>query len=127
MPVGAFQADAFQSNAFQAGEVSLVAFDYSLGSPVFATPGRSVRPQHAPNYVGSPVYAACNTVVTLVSVPNYVLGSPVFGAPSAPISRTDGTELHSPSPVLVHRRSASQFLTANAYSLKPDVPTRPRR
>src|SRR5262245_44609912 len=34
---GAFQTNAFQGNAFQTG-VNLVAGDYSLGRPIFATP-----------------------------------------------------------------------------------------
>lgn len=102
---GAFQATphAFQDNAFQAG-VTIVAGDYSLGSPSFASPTIQIKyPLSVNAYItGPPSFATpiCGTAFILIHVNSYSLGSPSFALPSL---------------------RSSQFLHANAYTLGPPL------
>jgi len=81
----AFQINAFQNNAFQTG-VLLVAGDYALASPSFATPPLVETYEFtAPAFVlGSPSIASPTLHVTslVITIPPYSLGSPAFAAPS---------------------------------------------
>lgn len=80
----AFQANAFQNDAFQTG-VMLVAADFSLGSPAFATPTIKINYQFlAPAYsLGSPSFATPTlaTAFIVLTVNGYSLGSPTFSSP----------------------------------------------
>src|SRR5262245_8178194 len=86
--IPAFQATphSFQDNAFQSG-VILVAGDYSLGSPSFATPtllqnfhlSASSYTLGAPDFAQPPLHAF--TVLYTLNANPYSLGSPVFVAP----------------------------------------------
>src|SRR5215471_7380864 len=123
----AFQASAFQNNAFQAG-VSLVGATYSLGSPAFATP--ALHAKHAltvaASYtLGAPVFPT-PALTWRNPVNPYTLGSPSFATPAFSIkyALTVATySLGSPvfaKPVLT---SVSTFtpLHANPYSLGSPV------
>jgi len=81
VPTPAFQQNAFQGNAFQTGHQYLVAGDYSLGSPSFATPAVGQVVTAAAYSLGSPSFATPVVgVPTLVFHVNpYSLGSPTFG------------------------------------------------
>lgn len=101
----AFQATphAFQDNAFQAG-VQLVAANYSLGPPTYATPALSFNYHlSASSYsLGPPVYAtpvlsAFSNLVPL-HANNYSLGAPTYGTATL---------------------RASQKLTALSFSVGP--------
>jgi hypothetical protein len=85
----AFQGNAFQQSAFQTG-TQLVAANYDLGSPSFATPALGSKYNlHALTYsLGSPAFAAppvssypSGAVYHLVANP-WAVGSPVFALPA---------------------------------------------
>jgi len=82
-----FQATAFQGNAFQSG-VALVAANYSLGSPIFATPLITLKLVFSATAyaLGSPAFAT-PTLATATSIRHlnanpYSLASPSFAIPS---------------------------------------------
>jgi hypothetical protein len=84
----AFQSQpvAFQVNAFQTG-VLLVAGDYSLGSPIFATPALTIKyvfPAPPAYSLGSPSFATPSLIISSVvlHVNAYTLGSPSFATPA---------------------------------------------
>lgn len=82
----AFQATpvAFQSTAFQSG-VQVVASDYSIGSPIFATPAWQIKFQlsAAAYSIGSPAFATPTlTVLSLVLHANPYWITPTFATPT---------------------------------------------
>jgi hypothetical protein len=95
----AFQSPGFQANAFQAGN-NVVAFDYSLGAPAFATPTLKVNYQLsvAAYSLASPAFATpiLGTAFLALNPVPLTLGSPSFATPTL---------------------RATQRLTVPAYSL----------
>lgn len=126
MPVG-FQPIGFQNNAFQNG-YALVAADYSIGSPVFATPPLTSKYVLSVNSysIGSPSFAT-PTLTTLAYVLHanaYSIGSPVFATPTlrqvnnlvAPNYTIGSPSFATPGPF-----TQNNFLFANSWSVgSPD-------
>jgi len=122
----AFQANAFQNSAFQSAPlvIVIVAGDYSLGSPAFATPALSVKyTLSAPNYsLQSPVFATPGRTVIALSVNPYSLAP--LGWPLTPPSlhfnyhfTAASYALQSPVFATPTLHTLSNVIHANPYSL----------
>src|SRR5262245_17466415 len=124
----AFQGNpvAFQSNAFQAG-VQVVAPNYSLGSPVFATPTWKIIFQFSASAysLGSPVFATPTLTITqlVLHANSYSLGALSIATPYVRAVHSLGVNSYSLGPLsygapgLGPGVGQNHRLFANAYAL----------
>ena len=120
----AFQGSAFQNSAFQAGAI-VVAANYDLGSPSFATPtlGYKYVFSTAAYSLGSPVFATPTMATapdsTLFHANPYSLGSPTFALPAMRLYQTlhaNAYAVASPS-FAFPRAGQNYYFYTNAMSL----------
>ena len=103
MPLG-FQPNAFQGNAFQSA-YQVVAGDYALGSPTFATPAvtEKIVFAAAAYSLGSPAFArpALGQISLVLHANAYSLGSPsiAIAGPIRQINRLNASAYSTASPV----------------------------